>query len=269
MKNQLPVIANIKGLGDIVEVVSDYYTELQQLRDSDAMLISPRDEAYVRLYTRKKEKIGTVYGTRTTAGFEYVRGQFPIFRVYSRLNDLKLAKLAVNANKRRVYFHTKSTKDYEESLKEAEQDKNKEPKKRNVIILPSRDSFIITKKRNWEIYESILKDQAESYFKYNGPITVYPIEKSTVDAQNGTILNVLWFRSFEGGSILYGFSRNLNHDDRARGILRESSENIRNKKTNPTQKQIDQYLELVQKIKTGKISLSKLRKVIDFLEGLR
>lgn len=272
MKNQLPVIAHVKGLGQIVEVCSEYHMELQQLMESGARLISPRDEAYTRLYTRNKEAIGIVYGTRTTGGFEYAKGQLPILRIHSRLNDLKLAKLAVIANKKRNYFHTKSTEEYEESMKEAEKDKNKDPEDRNVIVLPSRDAFMISDKQHWEIYEAVLKDQAKSYFEYNGPIPVYPIEKETVDSQRGTILNVLWFRSFEGQSIFYGFSRNLNHDDRARGVFNDDTENTKKSESNGlsyTTKQIDTHLEMLKKIKKGNTPVSKLKEIANFLEALK
>jgi len=272
MKNQLPVIAKVDKLGKIVEVCSDFYVELQQLKDSGARLISPRDEAYARLHTRGKENIGQVYGTRTISGFEYAKGRLPIFRVNSRLNDPKLAKLAVEANKARNYFHTESTKEYEESLKQAEKEKSKEPKKRNIMVLPSRDAFTISDKENWDIFEMIFKDQAKPYFEYNGPITVYPIHKGTVDEQDGTILNVLWFRSYEGASLLYGFSRNINHDDRARGVFVEDIENTHGKSKSLSyyqQKQIDKYLQLVQKIKDGKASVSKLEKVEIFLADLK
>ena len=264
MKNQLPVIANVKGLGQIVEVCSEYHVELQQLKDSSARLISPRDEAYARLHTRGKEKIGIIYGTRTTAGFEFTKGELPIFRVNSRLNDVKMGKLVVDANKKRKYFNTKTRKEYDESLVEAKKDENKDPKDRNVIVLPSRDSFTISDKEHWDIFECALKDQAKPYFEYNGPITVYPIHKGTVDEQDGTILNVLWFRSYEGASIFYGFSRNLNHDDRARGVYEEKDENI-----NSFGKDYTKYLTLLSEIKKGKMPVSKLIEVEKFLKKLK
>lgn len=263
MKNQLPVIARVKGLGQIVEVCTEYNVELEQLRDSGSRLISPRDEAYARLKTLKKEGVGIVYGTRTSAGLEYAKGQLPIFRVNSRLNNLKMAKKAVAANKRREFFHTNSAKEYEESLKEAKRDMKKPPKDRNVIVLPSRDAFIISDKQHWDIYETVLKDQAKAYFEYNGPLPIYTIDKETVDSQKGTIMTVLWFRSYEGQSILYGYSRNLNHDDRARGVFIESK---KQQQSLATTKQFNHYLALLEKIKTGKAPLSQLQSVKDFLE---
>jgi len=74
-------------------------------------------------------------------------------------DDCRLAKLAVEANRAGNYFHTDSTKEYEASLKQAEQDKNKEPKKRmlSFSLHENRLQFLI--KENWENLQAILKDQ--------------------------------------------------------------------------------------------------------------
>ena len=130
-----------------------------------------------------------------------------------------MAQLLVEANAARTYYHTDTTAEYEESACQARMDLSKPPAERSVVILPSRDPFVISDKKHWDIYEAVLKDQARRYFEYNGPIPVYPICKEEVDSQDGTIFTVLWFRSAEGVSILYGYSRNLNHDDRARGVI--------------------------------------------------
>lgn len=271
MKNQLPVIADVKGLGKIVEVCNEFNMELRQFAESGARLISPRDEAYARLQTLRKENIGKVYGTRTTSGFEYARGQFPIFRVTSRLVDPKLAKQAVRANRNAKYFHTSTTKEYEDSLKQAEKDRNKDPIDRNFIVLPSREAFRISDKENWEIYEVALKDQAKPYFNYNGPIIVYPIFKGEVDEQPGTILNVLWFRALGGASLFYGFSRSLNDDDRARGVFVEDVTNSGKTSFNSlyTQEQLSKNLRLLQEVRDGSRPPSDLEKVTRFLKGLR
>lgn len=263
MKTQLHVVADVKGLGKVVEVASDFYTELNQLRDGGATLISPRKEAYARLQTRGKKDIGKSYGTRTSAGFEYARGQLPIFRIKSRLTNPGLAKLAVEANRAGNYFHTESTKEYEESLKQAETDKSKEPEKRSVIVLPSRQNFTMSDKENWDVYKAVLKDQAKSYFGLNGPITVYPVAKDTVDAQSGTILTELWFRDLDGRSD-FGGHRGLHDDDGARGVLRKSAEGTVQKVLPYTPRQISKYAAKVMKVREalrkGKIDVSRLER---------
>ena len=218
----LNVIARVEGLGEIVESYEDLYTQLRQLRQNRARLITPRDEAFARLSTRGTEDIGKSYGTRTSSGFEYAQGQPLILRLESRLNDLKLARLAVEANRAGKYLSTESAKEYRESLRQAEKDENKSPAERSVIVLPSRDKFTITDKEHWEVLKTILKDQAEQYFNLNGPITVYPIPKDVVDAQNGTILNYMWFSNLDNRSDFNGNSGDLNIDSRARGIVQMS-----------------------------------------------
>ena len=56
-------LANIKGLGEIVQVCNNFYNKLQELKQAGAKLISPRDEAYARIQTKGKENIGRSDGT--------------------------------------------------------------------------------------------------------------------------------------------------------------------------------------------------------------
>ena len=218
---KLPVLANIKDLGIILEACNEFDKGLNLLKSNEARLISPRDEAYARLQTKGKENLGKEYGTWTTAGFEYIKGELPILRLNSRLLNPNLAKQAVEANRNGNYFSTDSTKEYELSLKQAQKDKNKDPMDRSVIILPSRNNFRISCKENKEISEAILKDQAEPYFELNnGPITVYPVSSETVDKQNGTILTQLWFGNLVSGSAFDGY-RFLVISNRVRGVRLE------------------------------------------------
>jgi len=219
---RLKTIAYVEGLGEVVETCNNFYSELRQLDAGRARLISPRDEAYARLQTRGKEEenIGQDYGTRTSADFEYVKGEFPILRLKSRLLNQALAKKAVEANKQGNYFHTETTKEYEQSLEEAEREVEQglEPKERSVIVLPSRDRLLgITDKQNWEVLEAVLKDQAKPYFEFNGPLNIYPFDKEIVDAQNGTIETLMVFGDFCHGSGFFG-DRHFNYVDRARGV---------------------------------------------------
>jgi hypothetical protein len=265
MKNQLDIIADVEGLGRIVEAKSDFYTELQQLKEANARLISPRNEAYARIHTQGKENIGKSYGTRTSAGFEYAKAQLPIFRVKSRLTNLKLAKLAVEANSAGNYFHTDSTKEYRDSLEQAEKDNSKEPVKRNVIVLPSRSEFTMSDKQNWEIYQAILKDQAKPYFELNGPIEVYPLDEKIVDVQDGTILTHLWFWGLDGGSGFGGCDGGLCDGSGARGVLRESAEGTSPKilKLLYTQRQITAELNRFSRLER------EIQKSRQFIESLR
>ena len=110
--------------------------------------------------------------------------------------DLELARQAVEANIQGRYFSTNSTGEYEDSLKKAEADKNKEPWKRSVLALPSRANFNITKQENFEMLQFLAqnKELAKKYFDLNGsvPITTYLVDAGIVDAQEGTILTQLW-----------------------------------------------------------------------------
>ena len=178
------------------------------------------------------------------------------------------------------YFHTDSTKEYENSLRQAEKEEKqgKKPSKRSVVVLPSRDKFEISDKANWNIYEFTLKDQAKKYFELNGPITVNLIDKDIVDPQDGTILTQMWFRNLDNLSGFSGNYRDLYDVNRARGVLRatEGSEATqKNLRQNLpyTQRDIDRELERVRRIKEGKIRLSELGletgKLEQFLASLK
>jgi len=266
---KLPVLANIKDLGIILEARNNFYKELNQLKENRASLISPRDEAYARLQTRGKENIGKEYGTWTTAGLEYVKGELPILRLNSRLLNPNLAKQAVEANRNSDYFSTDSTKEYELSRKQAEKDKNKDPMDRSVIILPSRDNFKISYKENKESSKAILKDQAEPYFELNnGPITVYPASTKIVDNQNGTILTQLWFRSLGFGSGFGGLGRNLNYVGGVRGVRLEREASQKNIDRLPyTQRDLNRNLRILNEIKQGNVKISDLESKLGAVEG--
>lgn len=275
---KLNQVANVEGLGKVVELYSNFYNQILAFKGR-ARWITPRDEAYARIKTQGKENIGKGYGTRTSAGFEYAKGQLPLLNLFSRLLDPELAEKAVNANASGSYFHTDSTKEYEESLKIAEQDKNKAPKEGSVIILPSRDSFNITRNENWDVLETALKDQADKYFEINreNPIYVALVDKDTVDNQPGTLLTQMWFWWLGSWSRFLGGSRDLLGDCWARGVL-ESAEGTPQKTVKPkvrihTNRQVDKYLRTLDRIAQGKVKISELEseveKVAEFLRELK
>ena len=267
MGKELKVIAYVKGLGEVVETAADFYSELKELKLGGARLISPRDEAYARLQTIGKDNIGEDDGTRTRAGFDYAKEQLPILRLNSRLLNPALAKKAVKSNRANAYFHTETTEEYEQSLKQAEKDMSKEPSKRSAVVLPSRDNFTMSDKENWEVLEAVLKDQAEPYFKFNGPITVYPVDKKVVDAQDGTIETVLWFRNLRNWSDFSGISWDLGNAYRARGV-RESAEGtakISKQSINSyTSKQAQKYLKILDGVRKGNLPASRLEEIVKY-----
>ena len=209
MTNMIKTLANVKGLGEVVEVSGALYSELQQLKEAKARLISPRDEAFARIETagrgkKDRSKILKIYGlhvpgTRTISGFEYIKGELPIFTAKSRIFE-NTEKLETAIDAKKAYFDIRTTMGYRSLLEQAEEDKEKEPEKRQVIVLPSRKDFEISPTENWEVLQTILGDQAEAYFdlhkRVHGvlkPIPVHLAYKDRVDSQNGTLLSCLYF----------------------------------------------------------------------------
>lgn len=273
------ILAEVKGLGVIVEECSDFYTELVNLKKAQAHLVTPRNEAYARIKTAGKEAIGRSNGTYTTVGVEYARKQPPLLIQNSRLLDKNLAKQAVEANRNGKYFHLDTTKEYEKSLEQAEKDKSKAPSKRRAIILPSRGSFVVTPSENQKVLEFLLKDQAKKYFELNGSksITFYPVDKNTVDAQDGTLLTQMWFGSLDSRSVLDGLIWNLSYYlNRARGVQKSgvATQKKSSKETKPyTSRQLNKNLNILKKIRQGRVKISDLEaeveKVAEFLESLK
>ncbi len=208
------------GKEEIVEANTDFYNGLLALKQAKSYLITPRDEAKIRIATASDKHIGKEYGTWTTAGFEYAKNSPVLLRLNSHLMDYQLAKQAVEANSQGRYFFSES-KFYEESAKQAEHDKNESPEKRKVLILPSKTNFKITSQNNMEVLEFLLRSKqfAKEYYNFNGskPITTYLVEPKYVDAQDGTLMTQLWLYRLDAGSVLDG-DWNLHNCNWVRGV---------------------------------------------------
>ena len=192
-------VANVRGVGEVVEVYCGFYKGLIAFEEAGAHLITPRQEVKTRIATASNKHIGRDSGTWTTAGFEYAKGSPVLLRLNSHLMNKRLAKQVVEANGERRYFSTKDTKLYDTSAKQAEQDKNEAPEERNVLILPSRTDFQIAPNNSssFDVLKFLLRDSklAGEYFEFNGsnPISVHLAEPNIVDAQTGTLMTQMWF----------------------------------------------------------------------------
>ena len=271
MANEL--ITHVKELGEVVQSNGNWLTNVQ---DSKGRIITPRNEAYARLQTIGEKDIGKSYGTRTSAGFEHAKEQFPLVRLRSQLLNKSLAEKAVAANNNGNYFSTQTTKEYEQSLEEAEEEMKKEPKDWNVFTLPSRSKMTMSNTENWNVYEAFLNDQAKPYFELNGPITIYPVDEKTVDAQDGTLLTQLWFGSLDCGSGFNGGSRSLHYDyDRARWVRKKSATGTQKIfspeeiKVPYTQREITKNVDILQGVRDGNLPASKLEQVVAFFGKLK
>lgn len=237
----MKTIANVKELGEIVETYSDFYSELKELKQNKAEIITSRNEADARISTYGNENIGKEYGTWIAYGNEYIKGKLPILRANSRLLNLGLVKKAVEANRKGNYFSTNNNEFYEKSLKEANSEKNKDYAERNIILLPSKDNFTISQKENWNVAQFIFRDKAEEYFrfirdKYNiDEITFYTVDKDVVDNQKGTLLTQLWLSGLLVlRSGLNGCLMGLDYDcSRAHGVRKISAEGASSQKILP------------------------------------
>jgi len=143
-----------------------------------------------------------------------------------------------------------------------------------LFFLPSRTNFIMSDKENWEIYQTIFKDQAKPYFELNGPITIHPVGFKEVDSQYGTILTNLWFGSLGDRSAFASDSSGcfVVVGDLARGVFVSTEGANVQKVSNKlpyTQSELDKLSQMIRGVKKGDLPASKLEKVIEFLDKLK
>lgn len=199
--------AEVKGKR-ILRVDAPFDEALQMLRKEGIKNPMTSNElAYARTYHPDgKESILMTRGSYTQAGFAYTKGESPIRVQVSPLLDERLAKLATQANRESRYFSTENIEMYEKLARLAKEDKNKAPEKRRAIVLPSRTQFNISPKENQEVFANIFGKAGKKYLEFLGfdSLTVYLVDKSTVDSQAGTLLTQEWLARLDGDSSVLG-----------------------------------------------------------------
>ncbi|MFH1210141.1 MAG: hypothetical protein V1663_05120 [archaeon] len=185
-------------------VVEPFDKGLEILKKADYEIISSRDNASLRIQQGKNYGV-SINGNWVREGLLSVKNSDNLLALNSPLLDTKLAKQAAEANMKGEYLSTEDLKLYEQYLRQAEKDRNKDPKERQVLIIP-RDYFSISPKENSEIFEALFKDIGKIYLSFIGQdsLRICPIDKQIVDDQNGTLLTQLWFAHLNYRSRLVG-----------------------------------------------------------------
>lgn len=268
-------IAYVQGLGQVVQSDGNLSTNVQELKRKGG-LISPRDEAYARIHTSKKEQIGKSEGTRISALVYCIEGDMPVIEVKPKIITPELADLLVKARSKSKYYSSGTTKEYDSARKRAEKQIQKgfAPEMITAMICPSRDNFSMSLTENPAFLKFLIEDAAADYIQLNkGPITFYPIGKKIVDGEQpelltclgGTIQNYLWFGSLDDRSGLDGGSRDASYYGYgARGVINRSAEGASQKIVRSyTTRDVDKELRRISKLEA---ELEKSRK---FLESLK
>ncbi|MEK6850486.1 MAG: hypothetical protein AABX85_02845 [Nanoarchaeota archaeon] len=270
------VEAEVKGKR-ILRVDAPFDEALQMLRKEGVKNpMTSKELTYARTYhpDGKKSTLMTS-GSYTQAGFVYIKGESPIRVQVSPLLDERLAKLATQENRENRYFSTGNTEMYEKLAKLAKEDKNKAPEKRRAIVLPSRTQFNISLKKNQKVFANIFGKAGEKYLEFLGfdSLTVYPVDKTIVDVQKGTILTQEWLARLGNASNVDGDDRSLGYSNTVRGVQSltgEASSQKPSKLVLPyTVKEVDKITEIVARVKLGELPASKLEKVLQFANKLR
>lgn len=274
---------HIKGLGEIA--YSDG-TLVDNVKDLNGRLISPKDEAFARFQSRVGKQIGKTDGTRVAIEVDYLKDEDPVLVRYDKLSP-RLAKSVVDANSHNKYFCTDSSKRYETKRRAADKqlEQGISPSQMSAIVI-SRNVFEMALTPSRDVLDFLFQDQTEVYYGFKGdfPIRFYPLDRDVVDGNNpdlltntnGTIvIPALWFCSLDYRSEFFG-DRFLDFDIRARGVLKSgeaTSQKISTQETKVepayTLKKLARNLGITQGVKEGRLPNSRLEQVIDFLEGLK
>ncbi|MEK6893193.1 MAG: hypothetical protein AABX07_03230 [Nanoarchaeota archaeon] len=203
-------------------------------------------------------------GSYTLAGFAYMKGENPIRMASSPLLNRSLAKQATKENKAGRYFATKDEMAYGRIARMAEEDKSRKPEERRAIVLPSRSKFQISSTQNSEVFANIFGKAGKKYLEFLGfdSLTLYLVDSSVVDAQNGTILTQEWLAGLDLGSAVGGNLRSLLYNGAVRGVQLVTGEASSQK----TDKVILPYTP--QDLKKAKKELGRLSQIFVNLSGL-
>ena len=203
-----------------VDALFDYALEV--MRDANARLITAEQLAYSRIHAENgRESSLSRSGSDTLAGYASFKREMPIRVARSPLVNIKLAELAVAANRIGRYFSA-SEQVYERFARQAEQDKSKDPEKRRAVVLPDNKPFQVSSKENPDVFRHIFGRAGEDYLQFIGrnSITVYPVDVNTVNAQDGTILTQEWLGRLDDDSGVDGDDRYLDYSGAVRGVQR-------------------------------------------------
>lgn len=236
-------------------------------------LIPMRRLANARMQVDKTHSLNSD-GSYTQEGFVYAKNAEPVIaRISPLVVDRDLARQAVEANSAGNYFSTENRNLYDKIRAEAEADKDKAPSKMRAIILPSRKAFQISPTQNGKQFKFLIGDKNYLIHAERESLTVYPVDSSTVDLQDGTLLVQAWLRSLPSDSDVDGNSRNLDCDDRVRGVFVAGEASAPKISEEPevkvyTPAQVEKFKSILQGVRTGEIKASELEKLLPIVEAL-
>ena len=239
-------------------------------------MITAEQLAYARTHAEQGgESSLSRSGSYTLAGFVHLKGEMPIRVARSPLVNVRLAGLAVKANRAGNYF-SDSEQVYERFANQAEEDKSKDPEKRRAVVLPDNKPFQVSSKVNVDVFRHIFGKAGEDYLQFIGKdsITVHPVDVHNVDAQDETILTQEWLGELGNGSYVDGLDRNLNLRGTVRGVQRTGvASSQKNASTGSitqySTKQLDRLIKVMQGVREGELPASRLEREIKFAESLR
>ena len=271
------LIEEIKGLGKVYLAIAQFD---EQIKDFNSVGIkypvSVNQSAYMRL--SGKDNV-LREGTRTCqAPICFKDSPTIVARISPLVTDLNMCKQAIDFHRNSQYpqFEESIYAQYE---KIANADKNKKPEKMKAIILPKREDYRIDSESKEARFFLENQETRKEYFKkfisegLNGTIPILQIPVKTIDSQNKSIVNYLWFVRSEIESYLVFRYKYLYSDIRAFGVC-EGTEGAELKKFSERKlsynlKEIDKLYKLTNEVKMGNKLPKTLEKVLTFLGKLK
>jgi hypothetical protein len=179
---------NIEGFG---EMIYSHGTFVDNVKDLDGRLISPRDEAFALQQIKDEQQIIKGYETRVAIRVDYLKNELPVLSKYRSLN-IDLAKKVVNANSQGKYYCTNSYEAYKTRRKIADEEESQGIlyAHRRSVVTP-RDDFEMSLTQYRYILDFLFQDQAEVFYQFRGgfPIKFYTLDKKIIDFNNPELLN--------------------------------------------------------------------------------
>lgn len=255
----------VKGLGTIHKIEKPFDESLKTIKGGGANVISARDLAYTRIEQGRNSSLCKI-GSYIKEGVAYVPDKTLFIRNSPLLNQ-RIAQKAVQAHRRgeEFYIENKLIDKYQE---QAEQDKNKSPEKRRVLVLNERGKFEIptNKFKDKELTLWLFKDLAEAYGNFLSDNKINEMPVYLTENNEKMFANQLWFGNLDNRPDLFGHIRSLDCNGDVRGLWKETN---KSRKLPYTSRQVEGALKTTENVMQGKAGTLGLESVIKFLERLK
>ena len=223
MPKQQYLEAEVEGLGQVLRVAKPFDEATLTLKEQGASVISAKGLAYARNQTGIQSTFSQK-GSYVREGLVYVPDKTLIIRNSPFLARTRAQK-AVESHKNGNEFYI-GEKFAEKYIEQAEEDKNKKPAGRRVLVVNKRGQFEIPVDSldQEELGLFLFGEQAEKYKQLLKEQEINRIPIYFSSNSNKYFINQLWLSGLGSRSSLNGDYRDLDYDNGVRGVRGETAE---------------------------------------------